>query len=158
VTADPLVIDLKGIGRRRNVYLSAADRILWAEAEKLAEPQSMSGLVVALLRKFVEQRQASDERIVVEVTDADGNRVRKGFRGRMLVKNFAGRLNGAQGARGGLALWAVETDGQVRFFDTYASWEDLLEKDSQEEEGWGEGFLSAISSALGEAYVEDIEL
>ncbi len=141
-----------GAGGRQNLYVAAKDQEIWNRAEKLAQPESLSGLVTGLLRRFVEQREAAKDRIVVESEDRDGNTIRKAFKGRMLVSEFRGELYAAQGANGGLALWR-DRRGEVRDFRTYESWEDAISED-----GWAEDFLSAVSSALGEDYAEEIDL
>ena len=142
------------VSGRQNLYVAARDQDIWSRAEKLAQPESLSGLVTKLLRRFVEQREAAKERIVIQLRDREGNVFRKAFRGRMLVTKFfvnGAEYSAAQGANGGLALW-LETAGHVRDFKTYGSWEETTADE------WQPEFLSAISSALGEDYVEEIDL
>jgi hypothetical protein len=80
---------------------------VWEKADKMAG-DSLSGLVTSLLRRYVDQRDAASDRIVVEIEDREGNLIRKAFTGRTLVQDFLpdepGTLAGygyfaAQGAR-----------------------------------------------------------
>jgi hypothetical protein len=155
-------------GSRQNLYVAGKDQDVWNRAEKLGEPESMSSLVVRLLRRFVLQREAAQERIVVDVTDHDGNTMRKGFKGRMLVSGFqdsrgpAGtQYHAAQGANGGLALWWTNRDDEARGFMTYESWDELVDRidpDEGDDAMWSQELLSVISAALGEEYIEEIHL
>jgi hypothetical protein len=143
-------------GGRQNLYVAAKDQDTWNRAEKLAEPESLSSLVTGLLRRFVEQREAAKDRIVVEVEDPEGNVVRKAFKGRFLVSEFYGGLNAAQGAGGGIALWREHPGQGVHEFVPYRSWEDIVL--NNRDDYWPADFLSAVSSAMGEEYAEEIEL
>src|SRR5262245_49340404 len=148
------------VSNRRNLYVRNEDLEVWEKAERMAG--DLSPLVSRLLRQYVEQREAATDRIVVEVEDREGNRSRKAFKGRMLVRGFQpdepGALAGweyfaAQGAKGGLALWAEkDLDGMTDSFHPYDSFAEA------ESAGWPPSFLSAISSALGEEWVEEIDL
>jgi hypothetical protein len=152
------------VSNRRNLYVREADREVWEKAERLAG--DLSPLVSSLLRRWVEQREAARDRIVVEVEDRDGNVTRKAFRGRMLVSEFrcadpegAGVVfSAAQGAQGGLAAWSAKKGQGERAgcFFTYDSFEKMADDDWPE--SWPEDFLSAVSSALGEDYAEEIDL
>jgi hypothetical protein len=107
---------------------------------------------------LVEQREAAAGRIVLEMHDSGGNVVRTAFKGRMLVSDYGAGLNAAQGARGGIALW-VDRPGQgvwIYEFATYESWEDVILKNG--DGAWPADFLSAVSSAMGEEYAEEIDL
>lgn len=146
---------------RRNLYVSAQDREIWERAEKLA-PESLSALVSELLRRYVAQREASRDRIVVDFEDQAGNRQRKAFKGRMLVSEFesaepgvmAGtKYSAAQGANGGLAIWYESGGAGGRGdFSTYVSIEEARAG------SWPEDFIAAAAIALGEDYAEEIEL
>jgi len=98
---------------------------------------------------------------VVAAKDHEDNITRKAFKGRMLVSDYLSddpaamsgtRYYAAQGAGGGLALWSQESDGYAGRFQTYG---DLSVATSED---WPTDFLSAVSSALGEEYAEEIDL
>ena len=164
-------LEVAKVSPRRNLYVSDEDQSVWTRAEQLAQPQSLSALVTSLLRRYIEQRQAATDRIVVEIDDSNqAGTTRKAFRGRMLVRNFRsdetqimqGTLYfAAQGAKGGLALWDSDTlDGPTAALQTYDSFEEAEAEDwdTGRAMGWPRDFLSAISSALGEEYAEEIDL
>ena len=161
------------VSNRRNLYVRNEDLEVWEKAERLAD--DLSPLVSRLLRSWVEQREVAMDRIVVPVMEPTSQAViRKGFRGRMLVEGFKTQLTGsslygggrgcsaAVGTNGGLALWIDPTPSTC--FRTYASFDEAM-KDVETPFGpgpngvaWPRDFLSAVSTALGEAYVEEIDL
>lgn len=145
-------------GSRQNLYVAARDLETWNRAEKLAQPDSLSGLVTSLLRRFVLQREAANDRIVVVLMDRDGIVTRKAFKGRELLPGFRSARTGgwyyaAQGSQGGIAAWwSRDERGPAGPFSTYADFDEL----SSDE--WPDDFLSAVSAALGEEFAEEIQL
>ncbi len=155
------------VSNRRNLYVRDADLEVWRKAEELGG--DLSPLVSQLLRRYVDQREAAKDRIVVEIEDRDGNVTRKAFKGRMLIADFqtdnpesdlGTRFLAAQGQNGGLALWTARDD-KAKSFLTYESFVDAEDEDfgsPADGIGWPRDFLSAVSSALGEEYAEEIDL
>ncbi len=79
---DPLPpADLRA--NRKNIYIRDADLDVWERAERLAQ-EPISALVSRLLSNYVQQREATTHRIVVEIKDREDNVTRKAFKGRML--------------------------------------------------------------------------
>ena len=149
-----------GAGGRQNLYVAARDQETWNQAEKLAEPDSLSSLVTRLLRRYVNQLQTSKNRIVVDIETDDRYSVRKAFTGRHLVSAFpSGEVPGwwyaAQGAKGGLAAWIAMSEGDpAKSFRTYEDFDEF----AADTEAWPGDFISAVSAALGEDYAEEIDL
>jgi hypothetical protein len=128
----------------------------------MVPPEAQSNL----LRRYVAQREAAaDDRVVVQIVDEQRSNIsRKGFRGRYLVIAFRSAIEAhnhgmthywaAQGAGGGLALWITDGGTVATRFETYNSFEDAVES----QPAWPADFLSSVSGALGEDYVEEIDL
>lgn len=65
----------------------------------------------------------------------------------------SGSYYAAQGAKGGLAVWAAKSeDDPAENFRTYADFEEFAG------DNWPGDFVSAVSAAMGEDYAEEIDL
>lgn len=161
----------------KNVYVKEEDLEMWQRAEKLA-PDSVSALVSRLLREWVENREKTVDpqgmgRIVVSHhLDDDGTVVKKAFRGRMLLSDFASDYPGdawqfvggrfcnhntwfaAATASGSYVVWTVDDQGNREHFETYDSIDDM------EDEGREvpSDVIAAIASAAGEEYVQELDI
>lgn len=92
-------------------------------------------------------------RIVVSGTDKNGNVTRKAFTGRVIVESFRSNnrtsFQAAVTQKNAIVVWANEP---ASYFEVFESFDHLAAS------GCPADFISAVASATGETYAEELDI
>jgi hypothetical protein len=141
---------------KKTLYVRPEAEPVWKEAEKLTG-DSLSSLVEKLLGQYVYRQRALEalptDTIVVDVTDDDGNTIKKRFRGKWILRDYQDVFSVALTERGNLALITEKPNGEADL-DVFEDIEDMamgLSDDCQE-------LVAVVAGILGKEYVVDLDI
>jgi hypothetical protein len=157
--------DTEGLApKNRTLYVRAQDAPVWAKAEDLAGPKSISRLVAELLGQWVAGREAEAQarktgmgRVVLDVQqEGDDGFHKVAFQGRSVGVGFIehGVFRGPWTvyltAQGRLAAHG-EADGQFYVYKNFNGLERVFGEESP-------SLMARVAESLGQAYVQELDI